>query len=218
MRSSAPTLIPIGQRRSSSFTLASSRKPRSQWPLQTADRATKLLKVNDEGLGRLQPDNRDLRGLATPGGEPSQLGGVLVGADHRDGESVPGSTPTGDRHGLCHVWMGNELCGRKGVFIRPSGQAGNWHSLDYGLPPAYREAVQKFMGYARTRGLYTASIKEVVAAVPKHDHYHFRAARQRHRALSSHLRCRSHVRQDPPEAPGCAGSTVPIRSLGYTSL
>ena len=29
-------------------------------------------------------------------------------------------------------------------------------------------------GNARTRGLYTASTKEVVAATPKHDHYHFR--------------------------------------------
>ena len=46
--------------------------------------------------------------------------------------------------------------------------------IDYGLPLEYREAVQKFMGYARTRGLYTASTKEVVAAIPKHDHYHFR--------------------------------------------
>ena len=115
------------------------------------------------------------------------------------------------------VWMGNELCGRRGVFldpgmpswqVGPEGYAaeGLWREIagrvcgeisrlaalkgrpcvgsvqilgdadpiDYGLPPEYREAIQKFFGYARSRGIYTHSIRTAVSAIPKHDHYHFR--------------------------------------------
>ena len=115
------------------------------------------------------------------------------------------------------VWMGNELCGRRGVFldpgmpswqIGPEGYAaeglwpeiagrvcgeigrlaalkgrpcvgsvqilGDADPIDYGLPQEYREAIQKFFGYARSRGIYTHSIRAAVSAIPKHDHYHFR--------------------------------------------
>ena len=115
------------------------------------------------------------------------------------------------------VWMGNELCGRRGVFldpgmpswqIGPEGYAaeglwpeiagrvcgeisrlaalkgrpcvgsvqilGDADPIDYDLPPEYREAIQKFSGYARSRGIYTHSIRTAVSAIPKHDHYHFR--------------------------------------------
>ena len=115
------------------------------------------------------------------------------------------------------VWMGNELCGRRGVFLDPGtpqwqigpegyAAAGLWPEIagrvcgeigrlaalqgrpvvgsvqilgdadpvDYSLPPEYREAIHKFMGYARSRGLYTSSIRTAVSSIPKHDHYHFR--------------------------------------------
>ena len=51
---------------------------------------------------------------------------------------------------------------------------GDADPIDYGLPPEYREAIQKFFGYARSRGIYTHSIRTAVSAIPKHDHYHFR--------------------------------------------
>ena len=113
--------------------------------------------------------------------------------------------------------MGNELCGRRGVFLDPGtpqwqigpegyaaeglwpeiagrvcGEIGRLAALqgrpvvgsvqilgdadpvDYSLPPEYREAIHKFMGYARSRGLYTSSIRTAVSSIPKHDHYHFR--------------------------------------------
>ena len=113
--------------------------------------------------------------------------------------------------------MGNELCGRRGVFLDPGspnwqigpegyaaeglwpeiagrvcGEIGRLAALkgrscvgsvqilgdadphDYGLPQEYREAIQKFFGYARSRGIYTHSIRTAVSSTPKHDHYHFR--------------------------------------------
>ena len=51
---------------------------------------------------------------------------------------------------------------------------GDADPIDYGLPPEYREAVQKFFGYARSRGIYAHSIRAAVSAIPKHDHYRFR--------------------------------------------
>ena len=51
---------------------------------------------------------------------------------------------------------------------------GDADPIDYGLSQEYREAIQKFFGYARSRGIYTHSIRAAVSAIPKHDHYHFR--------------------------------------------
>ena len=124
--------------------------------------------------------------------------------------------------------MGNELCGRRGVFldpetphwqIGPEGYAaeGLWSEIagrvcgeigrlaalqarpvvgsvqilgdadpiDYGLPQEYREAIRKFFGYARSRGIYTHSIRTAVASIPKHDHYHFREDSTRRATLAN---------------------------------
>ena len=91
---------------------------------------------------------------------------------------------------------------------------GDADPVDYSLPPGYREAIQKFMGYARKRGLCTASIKEAVAAIPKHDRYHFRED-STHRSMLANViahrirvRGGSYVLQGPAQPHGRAGAEV----------
>ena len=46
--------------------------------------------------------------------------------------------------------------------------------INYRLPQEYRECVRMFLGPARGRGLFTGSLENIVAAIPKHNGYHFR--------------------------------------------
>ena len=117
----------------------------------------------------------DFKGLATPGN-------ILCQYAHVKQKAIWGGGPEGLAAEGVWADIAAGVCGETGRIAALQGRPviasvqvlGDADRIEYGLPPEYREAIQKFHGYARSRGLYTASIREAVAAIPKHDHYHFR--------------------------------------------